>query len=320
MRACPFCGFNEGWTKESSYTKPIRYKVICNVCDSSGPESSTPEMAEKKWDGILSKIDDDKKFKAILKEDMGGASTPMTTTVNTPGVGNAQLPKMAAMTGNQQASNDSKGSGDKYGDTPKKKNKKLKEENTNPHNTDPVLDAYKKNGGKPAEPFKKGDSKTNTVVLKNESFQIETLDDYVKASKHVPKHPLQTKKKINEEEETVNDIENLKDVKAKNELIDLNIPFIYKPGPSGNRRVYIKGNVNDAVKKLLDLEWEEVGTNPENSIKKFHKDDKEIAIFADGKDLPRITLKPIQKKTEDTALESIIINKLVSNSLEPYIK
>lgn len=317
MRACPFCGFNEGWTQESSYTKPIRYKVVCSVCNSSGPEASCPEMAEKKWDGLLTKIDDSKKFNALLKEDMGGVSGAEGST---PGIGTAQPPKMAAMTGNQQASNDSKGSGDKYGDTPKKKKKKLKEENTNPHNTDPVLDAYKKNGGKPAEPFKKGDSKTNITILKTESFKIETLDDYVKASKNVPKHPLQTKKKINEKE-TINDIEHLKNVKAKNELSDLCIPFIYKPGPSGTKRVYIKGNVNDAVKKLLDLDWEEVGTNPENSIKKFHKDDKEIAIFADGKDLPRITLKPIQEKSEDTtALESIVINKLVSNSLEPYIK
>jgi len=210
-----------------------------------------------------------------------------------------------------------------------------------------------------AQPFKKGDSRTNTVkqetweeldedqpdnsrsiddyvnnpddvldnakkrkVLENkEEFKITTLDNYAKAAEHVPPHPLETRK---DERKTVNEDapreqESLKDIKAKNILKELGIPFIYKEGPSGKHRVFVKGmNINDVVKKLKKLGWEEVGTNPEKTIKKFHKDEKELAIFADGKNLPRVTVKDANETTNDM-IESVLAKKIVSNSLEPYI-
>ncbi len=53
----------------------------------------------------------------FIKEDLGGVSTPMSTTYNTPGVGNAQSASMAAMTGAQQTSHSAIGSGDKWGNS-----------------------------------------------------------------------------------------------------------------------------------------------------------------------------------------------------------
>jgi hypothetical protein len=146
--------------------------------------------------------------------------------------------------------------------------------------------------------YKKKDSKTNTV--EQIKFEIETLDEY-------------TEEVVNED---VSDQgESLKNVKPKSELKSLGIPFIYKPGPSGKNRVYIKGDVNEAVEKIKANGWEIAGQDTNNTIKKFIKGDNEIAIYADGKDLPRITLKPKTKLSE-----TLIMDRVVSNSLEPYIK
>ncbi len=228
----------------------------------------------------------------------------------------------------------------------------LDENNLNPYDKIGAMMA-KKMGV--AQPFKKKDSRTNTIeqehweeldedqpdntqdideyvahpdkVLDNakkrkvneEEFTIATLDDYVKASKHVPDHPLTLVKKEDlHEEVSPREQDELKDSKAKNELKDIGIPFIYKEAPSGKHRVYIEGDVNDVVDKLEDLGWEEVGTNDENTIKKFRKDEKELAIFADGKDLPRVTLTPVDKDVNDV-VESILANKFVPNSIESYI-
>ena len=197
------------------------------------------------------------------------------------------------------------------------------EQNINPY--DKIATQFM--GGK--SPFKKLDSRTNTVKQEffkeapEPDFKLPTLDQYAKAAEHVPPHPSETrkdtrKKKVNEEEVPMEQ-ESLKDIKAKQELEKLGIPYIYKEGPSGKHRVYIKGiNVNHVVKKLKDLGWEEIGTNPEKTIKKFHKEDKELAIFADGKDLPRVTVKDVEEVADDM-IESVLAKKIVSNSLEPYI-
>lgn len=423
MRACPFCEFGESVTQayhEESFmpdrNTEAKYRVICTVCFAEGPPATTPEMAKRKWDGILAKINDERKFKEALNEgfadstqylvwhafeievgnvyeedeygiqeladmidkigksnikepedivdaiteiefadgpfsyndaysiadqiidfmhgvneDMGagapvgGVSAPMATLTNTPGVGNAVPAPEAGLNTDGPA-----GSGDRWDndteDKPKKKKKvkiAVQEGNLNPYDKIGAMMA-KKMGVK--QPFKKKDGKTNTVaqdvidevVNPNVPFKIETLDSYEKACNHVPDHPLTVKKKVNEEEaqQTTADQESMKDIKSKNQLTDLGIPFVYKPGPSGKKRVYLKMDVNQAVQKLEELEWVDVGTNPENTLKKFHdKDGKmELAIFADGKDLPRVTLKPIQ------VTENIKVEKLISNSLEPYMK
>jgi len=113
MRACPFCGYDEGWTKEQSYAKPPKFRVECNKCGAVGPEARSHEMAEKKWDGLLAKINDEDKFEEALRE-MDGAPAGFIGIGSTPGMGNAQPASSAAMTGAQQTSSDSIGSGDKW--------------------------------------------------------------------------------------------------------------------------------------------------------------------------------------------------------------
>jgi hypothetical protein len=197
------------------------------------------------------------------------------------------------------------------------------ENNLNPYDQIGALMA-KKMGVK--QTFKKGDYKTNTVKqahfeeAKEPEFTLPTLDQYAKAAEHVPVHHLETRKgkKMHEEEEP-REQESLKDIKAKEELEKLSIPYIYKKGPSGKHRVYVKGmNINDVVKKLKELDWEEVGMNKEKTIKKFHKDEKELTIFADGKDLPRVIVKEAPTTGNDI-VESILAKKIVSNSIEPYL-
>jgi len=70
-----------------------------------------------------------------IEENVGGVSAPLSTSMNTPGMGNAQPSSMAATTGVQQYSNSAKGSGDKWnalgkpyqqGNSPKKKRKVYK--------------------------------------------------------------------------------------------------------------------------------------------------------------------------------------------------
>lgn len=495
MRECPFCSFSESTIlpyNKSEFEPTLmpdrnteaKYRVVCRVCSAEGPPATTSDMAVKKWDGLLAKIDKEKLFKAalnensmpnfgyelqqyekaiwhaieevvgtiyeddelaieeltnfissnivnitdpsdlwdivstaefadgqisendveifsetifkylkmgdLLNEDMGGVSAPMATLTNTPGVGNAQPASSAAMTGAQQTSDSTTGSGDKWTSDSsmatqdnivkeayidqkfsaganhrslelddkisyivKFINKTsgttaltpidvanrfssgeiedfyekitsgdghMMESNLNPYDKIGAMMA-KKMGVK--QPFKKKNYKTNTIKQgiidetdnPNIPFKIETLDNYDKASKHVPKHPLQTKK-VNEgdESESPSDQSDLKDVKSKEKLKKLGIPFVYKPGPSGKKRVYIKGDINDAVKKLEELKWEEqdVVNNPNKTVKIFRNGKDELTIYTDGKDLPRITLKTIN--------ESIIATKVVSNSLEPYIK
>jgi len=274
----------------------------------------------------------------FIKEDaMGGVSAPMTTLANTPGAGTTSPASIGATTGAQQTSQSAIGSGDKWGDGEMydqngklKKNKKKKEKKkANEGNMNPYDQIAKMMGDKMGvkSPFKKIDSKTNTVKQEffeeapEPSFALPTLDQYQKAAQHVPVHPLETrkgKKGVNEEELTAEQ-DSLKDIKAKNILKELGIPFIFKPGPSGKYRVYIKGDdINNVVKKIKKLEWEEVGTNPENTIKKFRKEGKEITIFADGKDLPRVTVIDVEEIGSDM-IESILAKKTVSNSIEPYI-
>jgi len=278
----------------------------------------------------------------FVKEDaMGGVSTPGATLYNVPGIGNATPATTTNMS--TMGSGDSWSNGEENGKIEKKKKKKKKkaegpfekpatqavaESNINPYDKIAAM-MGKKMGVK--SPFKKGDSRTNTVKqeffeeAEEPSFKLPTLDQYQKAAEHVPPHSLEKRKdkrknKVNEEDINpgTREQETLKDSKAKNILKNLGIPFIYKEAPSGKHRVYIKGmNINDVVKKLKDLDWEEVGKNDENTIKKFHKDGNELAIFADGKDLPRITLKNIEGG--DNMIESVLTKKTVSNSLEPYI-
>jgi uncharacterized protein (UPF0216 family) len=273
----------------------------------------------------------------FVKEDaMGGVSAPGATLNNVPGTGNATPPATTDMT--------TMGSGDRWdNDTADKKKKKKKKKATGPFEK-PATQAVAESNMNPYDkiaammgkkmgvksPFKKKDSRTNTVEQEffeeadEPVFKLPTLDQYAKAAEHVPVHPLENRKDTRKNK-TVNEAgeareeESLKDVKAKQELEKLAIPYIYKQGPSGRHRVYIKGiNINDVVKKLIELDWTVAGKNPENTIKKFHKDGIELAIFADGKDLPRVTVKTVEETGNDM-IESVLAKKVVSNSLEPYI-
>jgi hypothetical protein len=138
MKSCPFCGFNEGWIKNSEN----EFRVECNVCKSTGPLSKTREGAEKKWDGYLKNIDLDS-LKIALDENVGA---PMSTTTNTPGIGNAVPP-----------STNNLGSGDKWNGSTlytqgsnkkkrkiyKKTKKKLNEQNINPYDQIGIMMAKK---------------------------------------------------------------------------------------------------------------------------------------------------------------------------------
>jgi len=184
------------------------------------------------------------------------------------------------------------------------------ENNLNPYDKIGAMMA-KKMGVK--QPFKKKDSKTNTIEQEHfdeatqKPFKIQTLDDYVKASEHV-------KKEVNEEETTIRDDKALKDINAKEELEKLGIAFKFEPAKSGKNRVFITAPMKDVLEKLKQSEWEEAGRNPENTIRKYSLDDKILTIFADGKALPRaiVTTKEIT--------ESLKIKKLVPNSITPYLK
>lgn len=413
MRACPFCNYDEGWTKESSYTKPIKYRVECSVCGAVGPESKSREMAEKKWDGLLAKIEDQRKFDEALKEEaMGGVSSPGATLNNTPGMGNAVPAASAGLN-----SDGPSGSGDSWGteeEKPKKKKKPaVNEMNLNPY--DKIGGMMAKKMGVP-QPFKKKDSRSNTIVqsqweeldedqpnntqsiddyvnnpdkvmntakkrkvghIKEERYVIPTLDSYQKASEHVPDHPLTSVKKkkvkINEyvqyqdiepgqkfykfgdegqiwikidnksskllksgnakgrkigsydvfpssmevtplnEGETLRDENALKDVKAKETLESLGIAYEYKEAKSGKDRVFITDPMKDVLAKLKQGNWEEIGKNPENTIRKYKNEDNILTIYAEGQNYPRATV------TKENTSESLIIRKLVSNSIDPYL-
>jgi FMN phosphatase YigB (HAD superfamily) len=115
----------------------------------------------------------------LVREDMGGVSAPMSTPMNTPGMGNAVPPQPGKV-----------GSGDRWDNkinkkpatqkpAPKRKKKKLEEENINPYDKLGMAMA-KKMGVKP--PFKKKKSKGNQNAMKQQKFehQIITLDEFVK--------------------------------------------------------------------------------------------------------------------------------------------
>jgi hypothetical protein len=160
----------------------------------------------------------------------------------------------------------------------------LGESNMNPY--DKIASMMGKKMGVKS-PFKKGDSRTNTVK-QNEvdenaqlspSFSLPTLDQYEKACKHVPDHPLTTKKKKVNEGEELRDDNALKDVKAKEALGDLGIAFKFKPGKSGKDRVFITDPMKVVLDKITQGEWEDYGKNPENTIRKFEKGGKILAIL-----------------------------------------
>jgi len=110
MKSCPFCGFNEGWIRESPWNiienrnyKDTKYVVQCHVCNSIGPESKTRIGAEYKWDGYLK--EENLILNKSLEENIGA---PMSTLTNVPGMGNAVPP-------NSSTSNI--GSGDNWNNT-----------------------------------------------------------------------------------------------------------------------------------------------------------------------------------------------------------
>ena len=111
MRACPFCNYDEGWVKEVPGKRTL-YRVECKVCGSAGPKATSHKMAEWKWNGLLSKVSnvkdhiedeegledtDDPYDELYMSEDIGGVGTPMSTVVNTPGVGDASPAPKAAV-------------------------------------------------------------------------------------------------------------------------------------------------------------------------------------------------------------------------------
>jgi FMN phosphatase YigB (HAD superfamily) len=104
--------------------------------------------------------------KGIVREDMGGVSAPISTPMNTVGMGNAVPPHPGTV-----------GSGDKWDDA--SIGMQTNEENINPYDKLGMAMA-KKMGVKP--PFKKKRSKTNQNAMKQQKFehQIITLDEFTK--------------------------------------------------------------------------------------------------------------------------------------------
>lgn len=120
LRKCPFCRFNEAWMQQSDST----YAVVCNVCLAEGPKSNSDNKATKLWNGILKKLEINKINQYLKEEAMGGASAPISTLNNTPGIGNATPSDIVATTGAQFTSNMVKGSGDRWDNNISKKKKK----------------------------------------------------------------------------------------------------------------------------------------------------------------------------------------------------
>lgn len=104
----------------------------------------------------------------LLKEEaMGGVSAPMATLNNTPGMGNA-VP----------AGVDKVGSGDTWGDKPKKKKKKkLEEDNINPYDKLGTAMA-KKMGIKMPFKKKKDPKNQNSMTMKAEQFRIMPYEEF----------------------------------------------------------------------------------------------------------------------------------------------
>ena len=106
----------------------------------------------------------------LIKEDaMGGVSGPMATLNNTPGMGNA-VP----------AGVNKVGSGDTWGDKPKKKKKKkLEEDNINPYDKLGTAMA-KKMGIKTPFKKKKDPKNQNSMTMKAEKFKIMPYEEFKK--------------------------------------------------------------------------------------------------------------------------------------------
>lgn len=108
-----------------------------------------------------------KKFrKEGILEDMGGVSAPISTPMNTPGMGNA-VP----------AGNGTVGSGDNWGDA--SIGMQTNEENINPYDKIGMAMA-KKMGVKPPFKKKKAKGNQNSIVQKKFEHQIITLDEFTK--------------------------------------------------------------------------------------------------------------------------------------------
>jgi len=199
MRKCPFCNSLEyrTITVSDSWTGDKTYRVVCEMCDSMGPSSDTPEEAEANWEGALKE--------ELDEEAMGGVSAPMSTLNNTPGMGN--VTPAASADGNAIGSGDKFGDGVMYdqkgkvktskskkkkkvyprGPTPKFKKKKFKtwlgteaevnEGNINPYDKIGMMMA-KKMGIKP--PFKAIDDPENQNAIEQEKFEhnILTFDKF----------------------------------------------------------------------------------------------------------------------------------------------
>jgi hypothetical protein len=171
----------------------------------------------------------------------------------------------------------------------------------------------------------------------NEKFELETLDDYQKASKHVPDHPLTSVKKQPAPkverltEEVERDNEALKNVKAKEELDRLGIAYEFKPGKSGATRCFITMKMKEFLPIIQKTWGDKPQKNDENTIWKWVKDDKVLGIFAQGNERPIATLEPLA--VEDPASEEPVDvepaesnesyvpkRKVVPSSITPYMK
>lgn len=120
------------------------------------------------------------RIKRVNEDAMGGASAPISTLNNTPGMGNAVPASSASTSGAQQTSTSSIGSGDNWSSVktyaqnkrPKKKKRKVQEDSINPY--DKIGTAIAKKLKIPMT-FKKKKSRINTVVQnKYESFNVPT--------------------------------------------------------------------------------------------------------------------------------------------------
>jgi len=265
-----------------------------------------------KLPGISSRLVEKNKInnmraKLVNEDSMGGVSAPMSTMANTPGMGNAVPASTAAMSGAQQSSGSSIGSGDMWGDGPiydqngkltstkkkkrvykkrkkKRKKKSVKESNINPYDKIGIMMA-KKMGIKPV--FKKLDSKTNTIRQKN--FNIfKNIDESVSS---------------------------IDDSRTKKILKQLNIPYNYKSINDSTYKIYLMDNLENIINILKKDDWEL--KNTVSNIKKFVKDDLSLYIY-DYDKLPYAIIK--KDKDEDKISEGIILDRLVSNSIDPYIK
>jgi FMN phosphatase YigB (HAD superfamily) len=161
-------------------TKPKRLKR--NVFGNEiRPNSRVYKDLKKEYERITSMIAKQyfNKFSPnkLVKEDMGGVSAPMSTPMNTPGMGSAVPPGPGKV-----------GSGDRWDnkinkkpytqEAKRKRKKKLEEDNINPY--DKLGMAMAKKVGA-ATPFKKKKSKGNQNAMKQQKFehQIITLDEFV---------------------------------------------------------------------------------------------------------------------------------------------